>query len=222
MNARATSVTERRRQREKLARRHAILTAAERVFAEKGFERATMEDVAKAAEFSVGAIYNFFENKDALRAEVMAHVAEEFQAAFRSIAARQERPIDAIVAVVELRFRYMEEHAAFFRRVMDAKPGGRMTPDHAIPASCHKRYDAYLDDLAALFSKAIAAGEARAGDPRYFALSLEGAINAYWAYWRRRGITLSTQERLEAVRRNCLHMIWRSKGAEKHEHVRTK
>jgi TetR/AcrR family transcriptional regulator, fatty acid metabolism regulator protein len=48
------------------ARRDQILGAAIQVFAEKGFQRATIRDVAKAAGIADGTIYNYFENKTAL------------------------------------------------------------------------------------------------------------------------------------------------------------
>ncbi len=47
-------------------RRHQILDAATQVFAAKGFHRATIKDVAKAAGVADGTIYNYFENKSAL------------------------------------------------------------------------------------------------------------------------------------------------------------
>ena len=48
------------------ARREQIVGAATRVFAEKGFRRATTRQVARAAGVSEGTIYNYFEDKDAL------------------------------------------------------------------------------------------------------------------------------------------------------------
>jgi AcrR family transcriptional regulator len=47
-------------------RRSQILDAAAVVFAEKGFHRSTIKDVAKAAGVADGTIYNYFANKDAL------------------------------------------------------------------------------------------------------------------------------------------------------------
>jgi AcrR family transcriptional regulator len=47
-------------------RRSHILEAAAGVFAEKGYHRATIKDVARAAGVSDGSIYNVFENKTAL------------------------------------------------------------------------------------------------------------------------------------------------------------
>lgn len=47
-------------------RREQILDAATIVFAEKGFHRATIREVARAAGVADGTIYNYFENKAAL------------------------------------------------------------------------------------------------------------------------------------------------------------
>jgi AcrR family transcriptional regulator len=47
-------------------RRTQILDAATQVFAEKGFSRATIRDVATAAGVADGTIYNYFQNKTAL------------------------------------------------------------------------------------------------------------------------------------------------------------
>ena len=48
------------------ATRQRILKAAFRVFIEKGFHRASIDDVVAACGLSVGAIYNYFPNKDEL------------------------------------------------------------------------------------------------------------------------------------------------------------
>ncbi|MGB8645249.1 MAG: helix-turn-helix domain-containing protein [Anaerolineae bacterium] len=41
-------------------RRNQILTAARAVFARKGFERATIADIAREAVMAEGSIYNYF------------------------------------------------------------------------------------------------------------------------------------------------------------------
>lgn len=52
--------------RRKLARPAEILDAALKVFAEKGFAGARMEDIASRAGVTKGTIYLYFENKDAV------------------------------------------------------------------------------------------------------------------------------------------------------------
>ena len=46
--------------------RERIVRAATRVFAERGFHRATMQDIVRASGLSVGAIYTYFKSKDEL------------------------------------------------------------------------------------------------------------------------------------------------------------
>jgi AcrR family transcriptional regulator len=53
------------------ARREQILGAATRVFADKGFSRATTREVAREAGVSEGTIYNYFEDKEALLMAIM-------------------------------------------------------------------------------------------------------------------------------------------------------
>jgi AcrR family transcriptional regulator len=45
------------------ARRTQILMGAAKVFAEKGFHKATTKEIAQAADVSEGTIYNYFDNK---------------------------------------------------------------------------------------------------------------------------------------------------------------
>ena len=63
------------------ATRQRILKAAFRVFIEKGFHRASIDDVVAACGLSVGAIYNYFPNKDELiRASIDDTGREETEA----------------------------------------------------------------------------------------------------------------------------------------------
>ena len=55
-----------RREREKLAHRREIMDAATRIFAQKGFSNATLDEIAQEAEFSKGALYLYFSNKEDL------------------------------------------------------------------------------------------------------------------------------------------------------------
>lgn len=56
------------------ARRSQILDAAEQVFAENGFHRATTKAIAEQAGISEGTIYNYFENKVDLLVGIMTRL----------------------------------------------------------------------------------------------------------------------------------------------------
>lgn len=65
-----------RKERERLRHREEILSAALRLFAEKGFHNVSMQEIAAAAEFATGTLYNFFPSKEDLFFELLAATAE--------------------------------------------------------------------------------------------------------------------------------------------------
>lgn len=60
----------------KQARKRSILDAAERLFAEKGYEGSSIRDVARATGVADGTIYNYFANKEALLDELVRGLIE--------------------------------------------------------------------------------------------------------------------------------------------------
>jgi AcrR family transcriptional regulator len=65
-----------RRTRERLARREAILDAAQQLITADGYQGLRMDAVAEVAELSKGTLYLYFENKDALCAAVATRVLD--------------------------------------------------------------------------------------------------------------------------------------------------
>ena len=65
-----------RKERERERRRQQIIVAAKRVFSEKGFNKATMEDVANEAELSPGTLYLYFKNKEELYASLSLRILQ--------------------------------------------------------------------------------------------------------------------------------------------------
>ncbi len=72
-----------RKKREKENRRQEIIKAARKVFSNKGFNAATMEEIALQAELSPGTLYLYFKNKEELHTflsiEILKHLADEIQ-----------------------------------------------------------------------------------------------------------------------------------------------
>lgn len=89
-------------------RRAQILRAARAIFIEKGFLAARVEDIAKRANLSKGAVYFYFESK---RAIFDALVEEEHAvtASFLEEAERDQRP--AQIKLVELGRKYLDYFA---------------------------------------------------------------------------------------------------------------
>lgn len=68
------------------ARREHILDAAERCFAQSGFHRTTMHDICKLAGISPGALYVYFDSKEALIAGLSERDRLEFAERFALVA----------------------------------------------------------------------------------------------------------------------------------------
>lgn len=65
-----------RKEREKKRRRQEIITAAEKLFFNKGILQTSMEDIAKEAELSKGTLYLYFQSKEDLQFAIFRKGAE--------------------------------------------------------------------------------------------------------------------------------------------------
>ncbi len=75
-------------QQERSARRLAgFLQAAAELFAEAGFEATTMQAIADRSNSSIGALYNYFPDKESVAATLRAQYAQQLQARLHSLVA---------------------------------------------------------------------------------------------------------------------------------------
>lgn len=80
-----------RKKREKERRRQQIMIAAKRVFSTKGFNKATMEDIAKEAELSPGTLYLYFKNKDELFSSLSIRILQYLNIRLGHVADNRKR-----------------------------------------------------------------------------------------------------------------------------------
>jgi AcrR family transcriptional regulator len=157
------------------ARPAEILAAALEVFAARGFQAARLEEVAKRAGVSKGALYLYFETKadlfravvtDAIspnieRVKAMASAEVPFETAVRmgiGMLARTvvtDRRISGVVKLVIAESRNHPELATIWHETV-VEPG--------------------LELVGGLIAAAQARGEVRAGDPRLFAFGIMGPM----------------------------------------------
>lgn len=69
--------TQDRREQDRARRKTDILLSARAVFAQDGFHRATVDQIAQRAEVAKGTIYLYFENKEAILAELVLQALGE-------------------------------------------------------------------------------------------------------------------------------------------------
>ncbi|HVT24848.1 MAG TPA: TetR/AcrR family transcriptional regulator [Rhizomicrobium sp.] len=107
-------------QERSLATRERIVAAAEKAFAEKGYEGARISDIAKRAGCSVGAVYFRFADKDAL----FFAIVESFRAGTRErlpvlAASPFANPEEVIAAFVSATAIQAREHRGMFRAIVE-------------------------------------------------------------------------------------------------------
>ncbi len=64
----------------------AILAASAAVFAERGYEAATMTEIAQRSDTAIGSLYRFFPNKTALAERLVDHYLSQLMAQFDAVA----------------------------------------------------------------------------------------------------------------------------------------
>jgi AcrR family transcriptional regulator len=92
--------TDTRRSRLKSDRRSKLLTAAERLIAERGYHAVRLEDIGSAAGVSGPAIYRHFPNKEAMLVELLVAVSTRLLDGARTVvaeAADSEEALDGLV-----------------------------------------------------------------------------------------------------------------------------
>jgi AcrR family transcriptional regulator len=95
------------------ARREHILDAAEQCFARAGFHRTTMHDICKEAGVSPGALYVYFDSKEAL----IAGIAERDRGEFAERLAALAGAPDFLQALKEIGEHYFVHEPVYKRRM---------------------------------------------------------------------------------------------------------
>lgn len=67
-------------------KRQAILDAAQRVFADRGLEGASMRQIAAEAGYTAGALYSYYPAKEHIYADILGHSLAELREAIRATA----------------------------------------------------------------------------------------------------------------------------------------
>jgi TetR/AcrR family transcriptional regulator len=177
----APSPRELRQARHRDLSRAQILDAAEEVFARKGFHDATVKEIGARAEFSVGAVYSFFENKEDLFAQVYVRRGGEFMDGMRRVLAQSTAPIDTLLALAAYEVTFFREHANFGRLYLRASGANLGDLESPVDASIAENYTEAMNLQAKLFRAGQESGDLRDGDPEVLAMLFSGVVSAYQA-----------------------------------------
>jgi AcrR family transcriptional regulator len=159
------------RTKRKAARPSEIIDAALHVFSEKGFAAARLDDIASRAGLSKGALYLYFETKEALFAGVVQAVVQPNVERVRAAMAVQDVPFAEFVAGFVLTFADVAERSP-------VGPIAKMVVGESrnFPELARLWHDEVVAPMVALLTEVVRRaqdrGEARPGHPRYIAMQL--------------------------------------------------
>jgi AcrR family transcriptional regulator len=150
--------------------RAALVTAGRRLFGTKGFAATSVEDIARAARVTTGALYHHFPTKAAVFEAVFAEVHAEMRAASLQAAATADGPLEQMTAAF----------GVFLDRVLEPEAQRILVTD--APAVLGQARFIELDERDALgpavaaIEAANAAGVFRVEDPPTLVRLLFGAM----------------------------------------------
>lgn len=185
-----------RRERERQRKLDDLLAAAEVVFAENGFEEASMERIAAAAEYATGTLYLYFQSKEALYATVFKRKMQQLVATVcPEVDQLRSQPRAAFLRLVEKHMAFADANRNFLRIYSRE----RMYVDADLKSGPWEAINGirceYITFIAGLIDDGQRAGVIRPGDTQQLAVALHGMIAMLTRHWLKGdgSVPLSTQ-----------------------------
>ena len=163
-----------RRVEEKERRRGEIVDAAERLYAKKGWESVTMDQVAKGARLSRALLYVYFRDRDELQFAIGERALKVLRERFAEAVARHARGLDKVEAIGRAYMEYAREFPHYFDICARFQAHAMSTEPGSNEGACAIAGDATMAVVVGAITTGIADGSIRAdiGDPMLFAVTL--------------------------------------------------
>lgn len=154
-----------------------IAQAAKEVFAERGYQRATLEEIAQRAGMSKATIYLYYRNKDDLFLHVVEELVNTVMAATAQEAATAKPPLEKLYGMVRGKVEFYEREREFFRIYLNEKQGLEVAPKDPHKKALREMYLQDVQTLAGVVQEGIDAGMLRPMDSRRLAFFLREMIS---------------------------------------------
>jgi TetR/AcrR family transcriptional regulator, transcriptional repressor for nem operon len=164
-------------------RRQQLLDGAAALFAERGYADTRVVDICASAGVAKGLFYWYFENKQALFADLVRSMRLRLRAAQAAAIDDDADPLTRIRQGTEASVRFMAQHRAFFA-LLEVEQQQRTDGLHAL---LREGTEVHTADTALLVKEAQAAGQVPEDrDPQLLALGVVGAV-AHFSHFHRSG-----------------------------------
>jgi AcrR family transcriptional regulator len=183
-------------------RRREVVDASIRLFSEKGYDAASLLDIAEAVGLLKGSLYYYAQSKEDLLFAIVEEVFDEGVAAAAELRNSDLEPVDALQRSLERAATYMlthrEQAAIYFR---DAK-----ALSEERQALLRPRRTEYVKSLADVLRAGQREGQFRSDlDARVAAIAIIGAIN--WLAIQDPSDAPTPAARSRFVNRYCAHLL---------------
>ena len=102
-----------------------IVSAAQRVFARKGYRAASMREIAEEAGVAKGSIYLYFKSKDDLAMAAVAGIYDRIRQRMAELEADGDlEPRERFIRQLEMQLAFGADNAEWLRRIWQEPPGG--------------------------------------------------------------------------------------------------
>lgn len=155
-----------------------LLKAAESIFGEKGYERASIADITRKASVALGTFYVYFPDKQSIFVEVVDELGSRLRRLIGEATADCESRMEVEREGLRTFFQFVRQHPNLYRVVRQAE---------FVDEACYRRYyDRFAKGYVRGLTDAMAAGEARRMDPEALAYCLMGIgdfLGMRWILW---------------------------------------
>lgn len=173
-----------RREREKLRQRQEMLAAALILFSEKGYHNVAMQEIAEKAEFAIGTLYKFFQNKEDLYKAMVLERCDQFEEALTRVLEGPEDEIEKLRSYVRVRGERFRSNLPFVRLFLAESKGASYNINAGLDEEIRKRYRNFLKKVAAVFDSGIRKQRFRdIAAPYHLAVALDNVIDAFLLLW---------------------------------------
>ena len=173
-----------RREREKLRQRQEMLAAALDLFSQKGYHNVSMHEIAEKAEFAIGTLYKFFQNKEDLYKALVLEQCDKFEDALIQAIETPDDEIEKLRNYVRTRSERFRSNLPFVRLFLAESRGVSFNIKAGLNEELRKRYYNFLERLASIFDSGIKNQRfKKIADPYYLAVALDSVIDASLLLW---------------------------------------
>ena len=173
-----------RREKEKLTQRRDMLSAALSLFSEKGYHNVSMQEIAKTAEFAMGTLYKFFQNKEALYRALVLEQSEKFHTVLMSALDEPEDEMEILRNYVRTKSDLFCENLQFIRLYLAENRGISYTLREGFDEEIRQRYNQVLEKLASAIDRGMRKKRFRSiADPFGIAVAIDSTVNSFHLLW---------------------------------------